>query len=82
MVVESEQLDIFELENFQMIIQYKWDFFAKHLQYRGLLAHLFYVCVNILYINSVYINDAQDEKAVFIVLLFVAIIYPTGFELF
>jgi len=41
-----------------MVINYKWDNFAQSLQYRGFSAHLFYVCILILYIDRIYIlND-------------------------
>lgn len=65
-----------------MIINYKWDNFAQSLQYRGFWAHLFYVCILILYIDRIYIQGDFDDKPILLVLMAVAIVYPTSFELF
>ena len=54
-VVEADQMDIYESANFQELIQFKWDTFARNAHLLGCFAHFFYVLVTIIYIQQVYI---------------------------
>ena len=52
----SDELNIFDSQNFKDLIQFKWDTFARKLHMRGCIAHFFYLAVMTLYVEQVYIQ--------------------------
>jgi len=58
---ESDEIEVFDQESIQSLIFYKWNAFAKSIHIRGFLAHMFYVTILIIYVNSVYINVDMEN---------------------
>ena len=78
--IESDELKIFNSENFQQVIMFKWKQYAKSLHLRGCFFHFFYMITLCLYINKVYIDAEQESMRVYQILLIVAIVYPFWYE--
>lgn len=78
--IESDELAIFDSENFQQIIVFKWDQFGKFLHMRGCFFHFFYMIILCIYINQVYINATTEGTRIYQILLIVGIIYPFWYE--
>ena len=77
---DSDELEIFESENFQNLLLFKWWSFAKNLHLFGCLMHLVYVFIMILYIYNVYIMRDQESSRVYENLLAIAVIYPFCYD--
>ena len=77
---ECDELDIFDSENFQQLIQFKWQTFAKNLHLRGCIMHFMYVTILIMYVDRVYILNYEEEKQIYSLLLILAIIYPSWYD--
>ena len=56
MAMNSGEIEIFESENFQQLLMFKWYRFAKNLHLMGTVMHLVYVFLMALYVLEVYIN--------------------------
>jgi hypothetical protein len=80
LAVNSGELDIFETQTFEELINFKWTKFAKDLHFRGCIAHFLYLALMIIYVNFIYILDNQEVKGVLSYLLFIAVIYPCWYD--
>lgn len=78
--IESGQLAIFESENFQHVIKFKWDKFAKNLHLRGCFFHFFYMMTLLIFINKVYINADSENLRTYQILLCCGIVYPFWYD--
>ena len=80
MCIDTDNFDLFEVPCIQQVIDYRWDTFALNLHMVGAIAHILYVIVMLLYVNTVYINDDVEHKLVYMVLLLVCSCYPFFYE--
>jgi len=78
--VESDELQIFEVDNFQNLLKFKWEGFTKNLHFRGCFFHFFYTFTLMVFINKVYIQNDTENNRVYQYLLCVGIIYPFWYE--
>lgn len=55
--VEAGELDVFESKNFQDLIEFKWQYFAKSFMLFGCAMHFLYIGTLTFFINFVYIQN-------------------------
>jgi len=78
--IKSDEIEIFESENFQNLIMFKWEKFARKDHYLGFIFHIIYTTSTILYINDIYILNHKEDTAIYDTLITVSIIYPAIYE--
>lgn len=61
---ECDQLDIFDTDVIQSLIEYKWKTYAYRKHILSAFFHVLYVVVLIYYINYTYLMDAKPEEMV------------------
>jgi len=59
--IDSEQLDIFAVENFQHLILFKWEGYAKRMHGLNFTMHLIYMGLLTGYTYCIYIMDIQNK---------------------
>ena len=52
---ETEEMKIFNTTSFGVLIQYKWEQYAKNHHIFGSVMHLFYTICIIVYVNRIYL---------------------------
>jgi len=80
---ESDELEIYETQAIQQLIQFKWDTYAYNHHIIGVTFHGFHMLSLIVYINISYIlNYNQDPKFQrwFVIPILVSLIYPSYYE--
>ena len=80
MCIDADELDIFDSDNFQKLIKFKWDSYAKSIHMVGCVMHFFYVLLLIMYVNAIYIKGDMDHKKLYEVSLIFGIIYPFCYD--
>jgi hypothetical protein len=61
MCAESEQLELFECEELEELINFKWQAFARDFHLVGCFFHFAYLTIMIIYVNAIYIlNDTKN----------------------
>ena len=80
MALEADELDIFDVENYQQMLLFKWNRFAKPIHLLGCLMHFVYVTVLILYVFEIYINYEQQNARIYQTLLILGVVYPAMYE--
>lgn len=79
-------MEIFNVENFNVLLKYKWDTFGKSWHLVGFFAHMTYMTLLTVYTYLIYIMDSEaglEEKPIREVmewLLVVGIIYPASYD--
>ena len=81
MCTESEQLDIFEVNNFTEVTQYKWNTYGLKYYMIGFTFHMYYIILQLIYVNAVYINGQDDKRLILSNLIIIGIFYPLVEEL-
>lgn len=82
MIINSDELEIFESSNVENLIQYKWNKFAQKLHFTGFLFHFFYLTVMTIFVKQIYVDNDLDNKHNYCYILIIGIIYPTWYDLF
>ena len=59
--INCNQLEIFNVENFNVLLQYKWDAFGKNHHLIGFFFHMSYMLVLTVYTYLIYIMDSEHE---------------------
>lgn len=80
---ESEELEIYETQAIQQLIQFKWDTYAYNHHIIGVTFHGFHMLSLVVYINMTYIlnyNRDPDFQKWFVIPIAVSLIYPTFYE--
>ena len=79
---ETEELEIYETQTIQELIQFKWDKYARKHHIFGCMMHLFYIFTLVLYINIVYIHNSGSPKdqQTYSILLAFGILYPAMYD--
>ena len=80
MCIDADELDIFDSDNFQKLIKFKWDSYAKSIHMVGCVMHFFYVLLLIMYVNAIYIKGDMNNKKLYEVSLIFGIIYPFCYD--
>ena len=84
--IESEELDIFDVDNFRDLILFKWDVYGKNLHLVGFMFHLFYVTILTVYTYFIYILDIEAGQAetpirrILEIILILGVVYPALFD--
>lgn len=82
LIVDSDQLDIFESNNVQDLIKYKWNKFAQRFHIKGFIFHFMYLVIMSIFVDQIYVKNNLEYKKVYCVLLGVGILYPTWYVMF
>ena len=81
MCIDAEdELEIFDSENFQQLIKFKWDEYSRNIHLVGCMMHFLYMFLLILYVNAIYIDNNTDSKKTYESLLIFGIIYPMVYD--
>ena len=77
----SDELEMFEAESLQNLIQFKWEQFGRDFHLFGAAIHMFYICFLFVYTNIVYIQGiGPDETNIYAYILLLGTLYPTVYE--
>lgn len=79
---ESEELEIYETQSIQQLIQFKWDTYAYNHHIIGVTFHGFHMLSLVIYINIAYILNYKDleYQRYFLIPILVSLVYPTYYE--
>lgn len=77
---ETEELEIFETEALQQVIQFKWDTYGRNHHLLGCIMHLFYTFILILYVKQSYIVESEDQ-IIYAILIAIGIVYPALYDM-
>ena len=82
-ITASEELDIFETESIQQLIEFKWQTYAMKHHVFGCVMHFFYLTMLVIYTHVIYINNSGDESSrkLYTILLAIGILYPAGYDI-
>ena len=82
MVAGSDELDIFDSQNLQDLILFKWESYGRKHHLFGAFMHLVYTTIFVLYVNYIYL-EMVDEKYIKIwsAALFIGMLYPWLYDL-
>jgi len=78
--IDSDELSIFESDNFGQLIQFKWEQFAFFIHTFGFVMHLFYVFIMVIYIYNIYIENNHQQKDFYSRILILAVVYPAWYD--
>ena len=84
--IESEELKIFNVENFQELLSFKWDTYGKSWHLVGFSAHCLYMILLTAYNYFIYIDDVEadlSEKPIrnfMEMALVVGVLYPAFYD--
>jgi hypothetical protein len=82
LLAESDELSLFETENLEQLITFKWQAFAKKFHTVGCIAHFSYLLIMMIYVNAIYVNNDKSNAYLYGILLFVGIAYPMCYDLY
>jgi hypothetical protein len=57
---DTEELEIFETDALQQVIQFKWDKYGRNHHLLGCLMHMFYTLILIIYVKNSYLVENED----------------------
>ena len=77
---ENGELEIFESGNFQDLINFKWDKFAKRLHLVGCFFHFLYIVLTVGYIIEIYIHGGIEHKNSYLIMMMIGVIYPAFYD--
>jgi hypothetical protein len=77
----SNELELFETEQIDELITFKWDAFARDFMLIGCFFHFCYLTIMIIYVNAIYINNDTSNNYLYGILLMIGIIYPMFYDL-
>ena len=78
---ESDEMEIFNSEVFNNLIEYKWNQYGQKHHLLGSLMHLIYTFSMIIYVFKVYLYPIGIEDHFYwTLLLFGGILYPWGYD--
>lgn len=80
MCQNSEELELFESQAIQDVIDFKWNTFAYKIHMVGCFFHFWYMTILIIYINAIYIKNVSANDKIFQILLIFGIIYPMWYD--
>lgn len=80
--IDSDELDIFDVENFQTLVLFKWDAYGYSVIRFSFFMHLVYMGLLTVYNVLIYINDIQDKKITKLaeIILIAAVFYPAVYD--
>ena len=76
---DTEELEIFETECMQNIIEFKWTMYGRKHHYLGMAMHMFYTLMITIYVHEAYMNQPMHQQ-LYTVLLAVGILYPAFYD--
>ena len=62
LIIDSDELDTFETDIIQQLIDFKWEQYARKHHLIGCMAHLMYMLTLMIYTNLVYISNNGDAN--------------------
>jgi hypothetical protein len=77
---DTEELEIFNTESLQQVIQYKWDKYGRNHHLLGCIMHLFYTIIMIVYVKNSYLIENEDQ-VIYAILLAIGILYPALYDI-
>ena len=83
MCLDSDDIDLFDLDNVNRVIDYKLDIFARKIHVMGSFFHFFYLLVLAFYISHVYVIGDSNVKSIYFYgdFILIGIAYPLLYEL-
>jgi len=78
---EADELELFETDELDELITFKWDAFAKNFMLIGCFFHFCYLTIMIIYVNAIYINNDKANANLYGILLMIGIIYPMFYDI-
>ena len=82
LLAESDELSLFETENLEQLITFKWQAFARKFHTVGCIAHFSYLLIMMIYVNAIYVNNDKSNAYLYGILLFIGIVYPMCYDLY
>lgn len=80
---DTEEVCMFTSKSIQNLIQYKWNEYGAAHYNMGIVMHLMYTFILIIYVNEFYIPDLNGlDREWGPVLLIIGILYPLYYEIF
>lgn len=77
----QDELELFETDEFDELISFKWDSFARSFMLIGCFFHFCYLTIMIIYVNAIYINNDKQNAYLYGILLMMGIIYPMFYDI-
>jgi hypothetical protein len=78
---DTEELEMFDTEVIQEIIEYKWMTYGRSHHMMGLAMHFVYTFTLTLYVNEVYLVPDNEYTGMYTVMLGLGLLYPMSYEL-
>ena len=80
---DSDQLEIFDCETLQELIEFKWNEFGMPLHLFGIIIHFCYIVILFLYTNLIYLQGLEEGNVhnPYSIYLLAGIIYPALYEI-
>ena len=80
---ESDELCMFTTTSIQNLIQYRWQEYGSQHYTMGMIMHVFYTAILVIYVIEFYLPDLGDtDKEWGPILLILGIVYPLYYEIF
>ena len=76
---ETDELEIFETESLQQVIQFKWDTYGRKHHLFGCMMHMFYTFILITYVKNAYLIENENQM-IYAILIAVGILYPALYD--
>jgi hypothetical protein len=77
---DTEELEMFDTEVIQDMIEFKWLSFGRAHHMMGLTMHFVYTFTLTIYVNEVYLAFDDHNQHIYTVLLGLALLYPIQYE--
>ena len=77
----DHELEMFDSENLQKVIKFKWDQYTRKFHLVGCIMHFLYITLLIVYVNAIYIQNNVEQKKIYETLIIFGIIYPAFYDL-
>ena len=78
---EADELELFETDELDELITFKWESFARSFMLIGCFFHFCYLTIMIIYVNAIYINNDKANANLYGILLMLGIIYPMFYDI-
>ena len=56
---DTEELEMFNTEAIQNIVEYKWTMYGRKHHFLGMAMHMFYTCMLTIYVSEAYLKETS-----------------------
>lgn len=79
---KSPELDVFKSESICDLLDFKWSTYAVRFHMFGCTMHFAYMFLLFVYVSQIYINNNEENKLLFDMILCCGLLYPLFYELY